>query len=126
MKDDAKIMADLLRSGHTMLNKSCPLCNNPIFRNKDDEIFCPICKRKVLFVEKNSEFVDDPKEKLMDRKHITKNSVGDFSEIKLIIIEKIKWASQKLNSENQIEMVERYTKLVKDLCEIIKSVTQLT
>jgi len=125
MKDDAKIMADLLRSGHTMLNNSCPICNNPLFRDKDDEIFCPICKRKVLFVEKNAENVDYSKEKLMDKKQTADNNDGDFSEIKLIIAEKIKWASKKLNSENQIEMVERYTKLMKDLCEIIKIISQL-
>ena len=120
MKDDAKIMADLLRSGNTMLNNSCPLCNNPIFRNKDDELFCPICKRKILFVEKKSQYNNNPKEKLKDKKHIANNNVGDFLEIKLIIIEKIKWASQKLNSETQIDMVERYTKLVKELFELLK------
>ena len=52
IKEEAKKMAELLRSGHTMLNLACPVCNNPLFRNKDNEILCPICNKRVL-VKKN-------------------------------------------------------------------------
>ena len=55
MNDEAKKMAQLLRSGNTMLNQACPVCNNPIFRNKDGKVFCPICNRELMFVNADNE-----------------------------------------------------------------------
>ena len=54
IREEAKKMAELLRSGHTMLNLACPVCNNPLFRNKDNEILCPICNKRVLVKENDS------------------------------------------------------------------------
>ena len=43
-KDPAvvKKMADLLRSGATMLAEHCPKCGLPLFRLKSGEVVCPI------------------------------------------------------------------------------------
>ena len=37
-----KRMSDLLRSGATMLDQSCPLCGSPLFKLKTGEIVCPV------------------------------------------------------------------------------------
>ncbi len=58
IREEAKKMADLLRSGHTMLNLACPVCNNPLFRNKDKEIWfnTPSNKKKMM----NVPYGEDP------------------------------------------------------------------
>ena len=57
-------MADLLRSGNTMLNMACPVCNNPLFRNKEGNTFCPTCNRNVVIIDNSvyqKDKIKDPK-----------------------------------------------------------------
>jgi UPF0148 protein len=49
MGTDVKKMADLLKSGATMLQESCPECHNPLFRRGKDT-FCPNCNRQVVII----------------------------------------------------------------------------
>lgn len=51
-----KRMAELLKSGATMLSENCPECNVPLFRLKG-EVSCPNCGRKVLLVKSDEEVV---------------------------------------------------------------------
>ncbi len=55
-KDPAVVrkMADLLRSGATMLAEHCPKCGLPLFRLKTGEVVCPIHGR-VYIVKSESE-----------------------------------------------------------------------
>ncbi len=52
-RDAVKAMADLLRSGATMLSERCPICGLPLFRLKSGEIVCPIHGR--IFVVRSEE-----------------------------------------------------------------------
>ena len=46
---EVKQMAELLKSGATMLQDTCPQCGTPLFR-KGKETFCPKCNRPVVIV----------------------------------------------------------------------------
>ncbi len=48
LSEDVKRMADLLKSGATMLSDICPECGNPLFRVKGD-IFCAKCNKPVVY-----------------------------------------------------------------------------
>jgi UPF0148 protein len=48
---DVKRMADLLRSGATMMAEACPDCKVPIFRLVGGEMTCPSCGRRVVFAK---------------------------------------------------------------------------
>jgi len=43
MNDHVKRMADLLRSGATMLQETCPNCNSPLFKF-EGKVFCANCE----------------------------------------------------------------------------------
>ncbi len=47
---DVKKMAELLKSGATMLSETCPECGTPLFR-KGKETFCPKCNKQVVIIE---------------------------------------------------------------------------
>ena len=47
-------MADLLKSGATMLFEHCPECNTPLFKIKED-VWCPSCNKRVIIVEEGEE-----------------------------------------------------------------------
>ncbi len=49
-------MAELMRSGATMLDKSCPLCGAPLFKLRSGETICPI-HGPVRIVKSESEAV---------------------------------------------------------------------
>jgi len=56
-KDPIKIMAELLKSGATMLSETCPVegCNLPLFKLRSGEIVCPVHGR--VYVAKTDEDV---------------------------------------------------------------------
>ena len=128
IKEEAKKMAELLRSGHTMLNLACPICNNPLFRDKDNEILCPICNKRVL-VKKNDSIQKKSNKSLEkaiinDEKLIKTNRNSDikFISLKKIIGEKIDYISQKLKDETQIDLIERYIKILTNIYDLLNKI----
>jgi len=47
---DVKGMAELLKSGATMLSETCPECGTPLFR-KGKETFCAKCNKPVVIIQ---------------------------------------------------------------------------
>lgn len=50
MSEDVKRMADLLKTGATMLSDVCPECGSPLFKVKG-EIFCAKCNKPVVYAK---------------------------------------------------------------------------
>ncbi|HDI32213.1 MAG TPA: hypothetical protein ENF80_05305 [Thermofilum sp.] len=48
-------MAQLLKSGATMLERSCPRCKVPLFKLKGGEIVCPSCGQRYVIVSSDEE-----------------------------------------------------------------------
>jgi UPF0148 protein len=47
---DVKAMAELLKSGATMLSETCPECGTPLFR-RGKETFCAKCNKPVVIIQ---------------------------------------------------------------------------
>ena len=117
IKDDAKIMADLLKSGHKMLSLSCPICNNPIFQKKDGTAFCPICNRKVLLVDNSAKIENEEKKPIL----INNTEIEDINSIILpALINKIRWISQKLENESQLSVISELLDLTFKLLSLVE------
>jgi len=117
IKEDARIMADFLKSGHKMLSLSCPICNNPIFQNKSGTTFCPICNREVLLVDKDSNKNDgDIKSTGNNPVEVTILSIEVYS----VLIEKINWIAHKLENETQLHIISEYLELILNLLNIVE------
>ena len=116
-------MADLLRSGFTMLNIACPECNNPIFRVKDNEKFCPSCNRKVLFVdEKPYNSKNKVNENMSRLSQINEGNIVNSSidSIEEILNSKIKWIAEKLQNETQLDLIEKCIQILSNLYDLMK------
>lgn len=114
IKEDAKKMADLLRTGHKMLNLSCPICNNPIFQNKDGVSFCAICNREVIMADS----VLDKEKKIILTKNIKQVNVPNV--LITVLTDKLNWITQKLEKENQLDIIEKYLKILFDLLNLLE------
>lgn len=120
-------MAEFLRSGYTMLNIACPVCNNPIFRDKSGEKFCPSCNRKIII---NDKMTIQNKEKtlFLDQNAQSNKIKYDSSVYKSlidVIIKKIEWVTEKLNVETQLDLLEKYTQILSNFYDILKKFTSL-
>lgn len=127
IKEDAKKMANLLKSGYTMLNLACPVCNNPVFRNKNGDTFCPICNRNVLLI--NHELSDDE-----DKNHIPiiqnkesnreVNNITIYQDLKRVAIMKVKNFTNLLENEKDIDIVDKITRSLIQLITLINQIRE--
>ncbi|WP_309492340.1 Sjogren's syndrome/scleroderma autoantigen 1 family protein [Candidatus Hecatella orcuttiae] len=58
MSEDIRKMAEILKSGATMLGEACPSCSSPLFKTASGEIYCIKCQRKVVVVKSDEEAVE--------------------------------------------------------------------
>ena len=54
-KDYIRKMADLLKSGATMLSITCPKDKVPLFKLKTGEVICPVCGTRFYIVQSEAE-----------------------------------------------------------------------
>ena len=118
-------MADLLRMGYTMLNIACPVCNNPIFRSKEGEKFCPSCNRKVVVMTNNAvqnyEKSEDIPEYIENTNDISEKEI--INSIKLVIVKKIQLIIEKLEIETEVELIRKYSDVLSDLHDFLKKLS---
>ncbi len=115
-------MAELLRSGNTMLNKSCPECNSPIFKNRKGELFCPSCNRKILIINKTTqqEIKKIQKNQIKKKTQILNNDKDDLINQTINSLkEKLIWILKIMKKEEQAEQIKKYIKLLKEIYELI-------
>ena len=117
IKEDAKIMAELLKTGHKMLSLSCPICNNPIFQKKDGTTFCPICNRRVLLVDNTPKMENEEKKPIL----FDNTKIDNVSSIILpVLVDKIHWIAQKLENESELSLIGEYAELIFKLLSLIE------
>ncbi|MFX1326350.1 MAG: Sjogren's syndrome/scleroderma autoantigen 1 family protein [Promethearchaeota archaeon] len=120
-------MADLLRSGYTMLNIACSVCNNPIFRNKEGLKFCPTCNREVQIIDEKAtqNFKQEELYSQTNQSVKFKSSFNNFDTMKKVIINKMQWIIDKLNLETELSLVEKYTRILLNLIDILNKVSNI-
>ena len=122
IKEDAKVMADLLKSGHKMLSLSCPICNNPIFQKKNGTAFCPICNRKVILVDNTTKIKNEEKKPIL----INNTEIEDIKSMVLpTLINKFQWIAQKLEKESQLSVIGEYLDLTFKLLSLVEKFKNL-
>lgn len=118
-------MADLLRSGYTMLNIACPVCNNPVFRNKEGEKFCPSCNRKVVVINdqitQNLENKEIASVNIQNREFLINKDV--LKSLNEVILKKLRWITEKLETETQLELIKNYTDILTTLFDLLNKIT---
>lgn len=105
---DIQQMSTLLLSGATMLADSCPDCKVPLFK-KNENIFCPKCGRKAVFVS------SDDEAKQIEQAHSfseTREMVQD------VLTGKINFITQKLADCEEMEEMKNILQILNMLFEL--------
>jgi len=93
-------MADLLKSGATMLSDTCPVCGSPLFRVKG-EVLCAKCNKPVVY-EKAAATGPSP---TVSQTHL-------LDSLEQTILSKLSEANERLKTEKEPEKLALYSNLV--------------
>jgi len=106
---DIQHMSTLLLSGATMLADSCPDCKVPLFK-KNENIFCPKCNRKAVFVSSDNEV------KQVEQAY----SLSETREmIQDILTGKLNFVAQKLADCEEMEEMKNILHLMDMLLDMV-------
>lgn len=108
---EVKKMAELLKSGATMLSETCPECGTPLFR-RGKETFCPKCNKPVVIVQT----AEDESRLLTDR-------ILETSEQTLF--DKIQEANLAMKSETDPEKLITYGNALATWLDAIEKIRRL-
>jgi len=111
MGAEVKRMADLLRSGATMLQETCPVCATPLFRLGKDT-FCPKCNRPVAIVKSAEEEVRLASQQVLDN-------------LDQVILEKIAELNAAIKNEHGLAPLRELGEAVKTYLSALEQIRKL-
>ncbi len=110
--DRVRLMADLLRSGATLTNLSCPVCASPIFRLKSGELWCAQCQKKVVVVREEEEA----------RKI---EALSTLSQVETTILMKIWEINEKLKNEGDLKEIQHLSSVLSILLDDLEKLKRI-
>ena len=110
-REQVKRMADLLKSGATMLFEHCPQCGSPLFKIRD-EVWCTKCDRRVIIVKTEEEIPDLSGSILL----------GD---VEKIVLSKVQEVSQRIREEEDISRLETLSNLLSTWLGVLERIRKI-
>lgn len=112
MQDEDKLvlsrMASLLKSGATMLDRTCPHCGVPLFRLKSGEVICPKCGQKFVIVSS-------------DEEEIRARSSLVLQSLEQTVVEKMQVLQTALNNVSSPEEIYEIGRAIMMLLQILET-----
>jgi len=110
--DKVRLMADLLRSGATLTDLSCPVCASPIFRLKSGELWCAQCQKKVMVVREEEEAREI-------------ETLSTLTQVETTLMMKIWEINEKLRVENDPEEVQHLSSVMFTLLDNLEKIRRI-
>jgi UPF0148 protein len=111
MGAEVKRMADLLRSGATMLRETCPVCATPLFRLGKDT-FCPKCNRPVAIVKSSEDEVRLAGRQVLDN-------------LEQVILQKVAELDMAIKNEHGLAPLRELGEAVKTYLSVLDQIRKL-
>lgn len=97
--DRVRSMADLLRTGATLTDLSCPACSSPLFRLKNGDLWCAQCQKKVIVVKADEQIEDA-------------SSLMALGNVESTLLAKIGKINERMQNEDDIDELQRLNTLL--------------
>jgi UPF0148 protein len=116
-KEDTPIkrMADLLRQGATLTNLSCPACSAPLFRFKDDTLWCEQDQKKVVIVKEDTQIPNQT----MPQTDTT------YDKLETILLTKIQVIEDKIEKTEDIEELQKLSIALSELLNSLEKIRKI-
>jgi len=111
-KDDTiKRMADLLRQDSTLTNLSCPACGSPLFRLKDQTLWCVKDKKKVIIMKRGSE---------------EKNSNNTtYDKIEKTLLSKVNKLQDRIENTEKLDELQKLTSTLSEILTTLEKINKI-
>ena len=110
--DKVRLMADLLRSGATLTDLSCPVCASPIFRLKSGELWCAQCQKKVMVVREEEEAREI-------------ETLSTLTQVETTLMMKIWEINERLRVESDLEEVQHLSSVMFTLLDNLEKIRRI-
>lgn len=111
MSFELKRMSELLKSGATMLSEACPECGSPLFKVGGD-IICAKCNKPVVILK-----AAEQEERIIGERVL--------GELEQTIMGKIRAVSTAMDSENDMEKLTVYGRLLSTWLDALDKIRKL-
>jgi UPF0148 protein len=110
-EESIKRMADLLKSGATMLFEHCPQCGSPLFKLQD-QVRCPKCDKRVVIVKTGEEIPDLSKSNLL-------------SDVEDAVLSKLQEVSDRVREEKDVSKLADLGILLSTWLDVLEKVRNI-
>ncbi len=109
---DLKNMADLLRRGAALTDRSCPACSSPLFKLKSGDLWCAQCEKRVIVVKEGAE----PTEA---------TSLLLLGTLEATILTKVQEVERRISEETDIEKLQKLNGVLSTLLENLQRIRKM-
>ncbi|MCL2477551.1 Sjogren's syndrome/scleroderma autoantigen 1 family protein [Candidatus Bathycorpusculum sp.] len=113
-----KRMAELLRQGTTLTDLSCPACASPLFRLKDNTLWCAKDEKKVIIVKEGQE---PPKQTTPPS---TQNN-NTYDKLETVLMTKISDIQNKIETTQDIDELQKLTTALNELLNSVEKIKKM-
>ena len=114
-KEDTSIkrMADLLRQGATLTDLSCPACFAPLFRLRDNTLWCEQDQKKVIVVKEDKQI------------EAATQTNAVYDKLENTLLTKIQAFEDKIEKSEDIEEIQRLSTALSDLLSSLEKIRKI-
>jgi UPF0148 protein len=114
-KDDTSIkrMADLLRQGATLTDLSCPACSAPLFRFKDNTLWCEQDQKKVIIAKGDTQ------------PQATFQVNETYDKLESTLLTKIQVFEDKIEKSEDFEEIQKLSAALSELLSSLEKVRKI-
>ena len=112
--------AEWLLRGAIMLQKACPQCESPLYRLKDNKIYCASCETQVVIIGPNEPI--PPEFQVQSSAQIEKphRSSPEISKAEKVLTNKLTKLTEVLETVDDIDEIIKLTEAIDKLTDAIK------
>jgi UPF0148 protein len=107
-------MADLLMQGATLTDLSCPVCASPLFRLKDDTLWCAKDEKKVVIVKEGEE-APAPKQ----------SASSAYDKLEATLLTKVEDIQGKIEKTENVEELQKLTCALSELLNSLDKIQKM-
>jgi len=109
---DIQTMADLLRQGAALTERSCPACSSPLFKLKSGDLWCARCQKRVIVVKEGETSAEATSPVLL-------------TSLESTILTKIQEIEKEIGEEKDAEKLQRLGSILSTLLENLEKIRKM-
>ncbi len=109
---DIQTMADMLKRGAALTDRTCPACSSPLFKLRSGDLWCVRCKKRVIVLKEGEQSTEA-------------TSPSHLTDLESTILSKIQEIEKELREEKDAEKLQRLGSTLSTLLENLERIRKI-